>query len=132
MNTIMRHGTRDYWSLVDLKAIPRETRDYVPKIVAAAIIGENLSQYGFDTPKVTQMSNVSSVQIPSPVSINSLAKSLGVSKKTIRKYNPNITGNLTPLKRKTYKIWLPETMVSSRLAYKISRIRRARYSGYKN
>src|SRR5690606_40347094 len=44
---IMRAGTRDFWELVEKKALPPETRDYVPKFLAATIIGKNPKKYGF-------------------------------------------------------------------------------------
>jgi membrane-bound lytic murein transglycosylase D len=31
---------RNYWVLVERNLIPRETRDYVPRLVAAAVMGE--------------------------------------------------------------------------------------------
>lgn len=44
---IMKKNTRDFFSLVDARALPRETSQYVPKFIAALHIGENYSDYGF-------------------------------------------------------------------------------------
>lgn len=38
---------RNFWYLYRVRALPLETRQYVPKIVAAIIIGRNLEQFGF-------------------------------------------------------------------------------------
>ncbi len=38
---------RNFWYLYRVRALPRETRNYVPKIIAAIIIGRNLDEFGF-------------------------------------------------------------------------------------
>jgi soluble lytic murein transglycosylase-like protein len=44
---IQRYGTTDYWSLTRQNFLRRETRDYVPKIMAAAIVAKNRAFFGF-------------------------------------------------------------------------------------
>lgn len=48
---IRRYGTRDFWALSRQRFFRPETRDYVPKIIAAAIIAKNPAQFGFPVPK---------------------------------------------------------------------------------
>ena len=44
-----RSGTDDFWELSDSsKYLPKETREYVPLILAAIIVAKNPVQYGFD------------------------------------------------------------------------------------
>jgi Transglycosylase SLT domain/FHA domain len=38
---------RDFWYLYRTHALPEETREYVPKVIAAMIIGRNPGRYGF-------------------------------------------------------------------------------------
>ena len=38
---------RSFWYLYRVNALPKETREYVPKVVAAMIIGRNPSHFGF-------------------------------------------------------------------------------------
>jgi len=38
---------RSFWYLYRLRAVPPETREYVPKVIAAMIIGRHPEQYGF-------------------------------------------------------------------------------------
>ena len=42
MNAIMSGKTRNFWELVELKKLPPETINYIPKFIAAATIGQNL------------------------------------------------------------------------------------------
>jgi hypothetical protein len=44
---IQRYGTKDFWILSKQRFLRQETRDYVPKIIAAAIISKNRAQFGF-------------------------------------------------------------------------------------
>ena len=44
---IRRYGARDFWALTRHSYLRQETRDYVPKIIAAAIVAKNRTQFGF-------------------------------------------------------------------------------------
>jgi len=44
---VRRFGTKDYWVIARQRFLKPETRDYVPKIIAAAIISKNRGQFGF-------------------------------------------------------------------------------------
>lgn len=46
-NAIIRCRERDFWTLVEKHALPKETMEYIPKFIAASIIGENPEKYGF-------------------------------------------------------------------------------------
>ena len=43
-----RKDKRDFWHLYRLKKLPEETREYVPKILAAAIVGNSPQKYGLE------------------------------------------------------------------------------------
>jgi membrane-bound lytic murein transglycosylase D len=49
---IRRYGTTDFWALSRHTFLRQETRDYVPKIIAAAIVAKNRTQFGFPAPLV--------------------------------------------------------------------------------
>lgn len=44
---IAREGKRDFWELSYLRSFSRETREFVPKVIAAAIILDDPSRFGF-------------------------------------------------------------------------------------
>ncbi|MBS1961641.1 MAG: transglycosylase SLT domain-containing protein [Bdellovibrionales bacterium] len=44
---VRRYGTADFWALTRHRFLRPETRDYVPKIIAAALIAKNRTQFGF-------------------------------------------------------------------------------------
>ena len=46
---MQRSGIQEFWSLAETsRYLPRETREYVPMILAAIVIARNPAQYGFD------------------------------------------------------------------------------------
>lgn len=45
---LRRRHERDFWNLYYLKLLPEETLEYVPRIIAAAIVGRNPEKYGLD------------------------------------------------------------------------------------
>ncbi|HEY7837731.1 MAG TPA: transglycosylase SLT domain-containing protein [Terriglobales bacterium] len=59
---VARTGYADFWKLSDLGALPRLTRDYVPIVIATALIAKNPAQYGF-----------SGLQVDSPVAVDRVA-----------------------------------------------------------
>lgn len=48
---VQRFGTRDFWVISKQRFLRPETRDYVPKIIAAALIAKNPEQFGFNVKK---------------------------------------------------------------------------------
>jgi membrane-bound lytic murein transglycosylase D len=46
--SVMRTGYADYWELYKRNDLPQETKNYVPGIIAAAIMAKNPKQYGLD------------------------------------------------------------------------------------
>ena len=49
MRAARQSKTTDYWKITATsRYLPRETREYVPMILAAIIIGKNPTLYGFD------------------------------------------------------------------------------------
>jgi soluble lytic murein transglycosylase-like protein/LysM repeat protein len=46
---VQRFGTKDFWAISRHRFLKPETRDYVPKIIAAALIAKNRAQFGFDS-----------------------------------------------------------------------------------
>ena len=76
--------------------LPAETRDFVPKYLAAARVAEDPSAYGFapgakDAPLV-----LDTVAIHGAASIDVMADAAGISEDTIRFLNPHLLRGLAP------------------------------------
>jgi membrane-bound lytic murein transglycosylase D len=76
---IRRSKLTDYWQLTATsKYLPKETREYVPMILAAIVIATNPTQYGFDAPTVMPMSS-ERVTVPDALDLRLIAEWTGVS-----------------------------------------------------
>ena len=104
---IVRHGTRDYWKLYSL---PKETRNYVPNIMAAIFISKNPEKYGF-TPNPYPDFEWEIKEINKSVSLKQISKCSGLTIKELKFYNPELKQSLIPpLKEdEIYKFRLPKT-----------------------
>lgn len=112
LNAIMKANSRDYWDLVDKKALPRETRNYVPKFIAAAMIGKNPEQYGISFVPESPI-DTTSIELPSPIALNKIAQSTGIPAQTLKDLNPHLRHNLTPPQHRNYKIWVPRDKLAT-------------------
>lgn len=104
---IRRSGRDDFWSLTSTsKFLPRETRDYVPMILAAVIIAKNPAQYGFDVIASTAPA-VEPVAVPPAVDLRRVAEWAGVSVDEIQQLNPELRRWTTPIRGTDYKLKVP-------------------------
>jgi membrane-bound lytic murein transglycosylase D len=102
-----RAGVDDFWKLAERpKVLPRETREYVPMILAAIVIARNPAQYGFDfeseAPAVFDK-----VTLPRPVDLRRVAEWADTSIDEIQALNPELRRWTTPLKDSGYELKVP-------------------------
>ena len=104
---LTRSQKNDFWQLsATTRYLPRETRDYVPMILAAVIIAKNPTQYGFDiSPMVLPVSE--SVTAPPALDLRRVAEWAGVAVDDIQKLNPEFRRWTTPVKAGSYSIRVP-------------------------
>ena len=101
------HGTDDFWTLVEKNAFPAETDNYVPKIIAAAIIGKHPERYGFTDIDFQEPLALEPVAVGPNISLDVLAKSAGVSVEDIQHYNPHLRRWATPPTPEETVIYVP-------------------------
>jgi membrane-bound lytic murein transglycosylase D len=85
---VMKHYANDFWLLKKKRALPRETRNYVPKFLAARLIAENPSYYGFNNIDYEPALSWDEVVVDHHVNLRKFARRLGLSYKSVQKYNP--------------------------------------------
>ena len=87
---MQRTGHDDFWSLSAARAIPRETRDHVPKVYAAMLIAYDPEYYGLTvTPEPLYTYDES--MLDTNTDLRLVADLVGLSLDQIRDYNPHIT-----------------------------------------
>jgi len=105
---LARSRKNDFWQLsASTRYLPRETREYVPMILAAVIIAKNPAQYGFDiVPVPATMSET--VVVPPALDLRRVAEWAGVPMNDIQALNPEFRRWTTPVKKGEYTIKVPE------------------------
>jgi membrane-bound lytic murein transglycosylase D len=93
---IKKTGSTDFYDLADARVLRSETRNYVPKLVAAAIIAKNPVKYGFDDVVPQEPLEFETVLVPDATSFDVLADAAGVSEDDIRMLNPHYPRRVTP------------------------------------
>jgi membrane-bound lytic murein transglycosylase D len=97
----------DFWKLAEKpKALPRETREYVPMILAAIVIARNPSQYGFDF-EAESAAAIDKVTLPRPVDLRRVAEWTDTSITDIQALNPELRRWTTPVKDTGYELKVP-------------------------
>lgn len=119
LQAIMKGKTRNFWELADKKLLPRETRNYVPKFLAAALIGDNLSDYKIELDNIKSFPDVELVDIPGGISLEKVAKAINQDYKNLAHINQSLKRKITPTWLKTTQIWVsPESAPLVKNLYK--------------
>jgi len=109
----------DFWDLADSpKYLPRETREYVPLILAAIIVAKNPAQYGFEYTPVDTV-GYEKVPVPRAVDLRRVAEWTGTTIDEIQALNPELRRWTTPVKYPDYEVKVPvgtAEKLSARLA----------------
>lgn len=94
----------DYWKLTATsRYLPRETRNYVPMIMAAVIIAKNPTQYGFE-PGVADPLVYDRVTVPDALDLRTVAEWTESTIDEIRELNPELRRTITPVGRHDLKV----------------------------
>jgi membrane-bound lytic murein transglycosylase D len=105
---MLRSGVQGFWSLAETsRYLPRETREYVPMILAAIVIARNPAQYGFEIQPLPAVAS-EKVVLPGPVDLRRVAEWTGTSIDTIQTLNPELRRWTTPVRSGTYALNVPE------------------------
>ncbi|MDY0040688.1 MAG: lytic transglycosylase domain-containing protein, partial [Desulforhabdus sp.] len=87
---IKKCGTKDFWTISKRGSLPRITRAYVPKILAAIKIARDLENHDFDAPKYLPVFDFDSTYVKSPLKLQQVAVWLDVPVKQLRTLNPSL------------------------------------------
>src|SRR5438552_12724907 len=103
---VKRTGYADFWELYRRNVLPKETRNYVPIIIAVTIMTKNLSQYGFDDVSMDEPAKFDSVTINYPVDLRLVAQGVGATQAELQDLNPSLLRLTTPRDGK-FELHLP-------------------------
>jgi len=104
---IIKYKSEDFWDISKGRYLKAETKDYVPKIMALAIIGKNLKSFGFDDVEFHEPLDFDEVTVKANTDLVKLSGLLGVDFEEIQRLNPEVLRWFTPPNTDNYKLRLP-------------------------
>jgi membrane-bound lytic murein transglycosylase D len=104
---VKRTGYADFWELYRRNVLPKETRNYVPIILAMTIVSKNLSQYGFDDVSMDEPVAFDKVTIDYPADLRLVAECVDATPAQLQELNPSLLRMTTP-KAGSFELHLPQ------------------------
>jgi peptidoglycan lytic transglycosylase D len=108
LRALNKTRTDDYWSLLNTHYIKSETKDYVPKFIAASLIATNPEDFGFDDLDYHAPLRYDRVPLTSPIDIEVIAECAETTVETIKEMNPELRRWCTPPDVSEYTVRVPD------------------------
>ena len=106
------HNADNFWDIANPTTrrrsyIKSETRNYIPKMIAAAIIAKDPARYGFFGVEYDAPLAYETTMVKIPVDLKLVAKEIGVPYQTLKNLNPELHYPTTPQNGKPYELRIP-------------------------
>jgi len=137
---IEKRGTDDWWELADGKGLANETKHYVPKLIACALVAKHPRAFGFSDDEFDFLPKLEFdvVDVPAPTDLEVLARAAGATVEELSELNPELKRWCTPPmpEGKAYRLRVPpgraplfaanypKLAPAERLAFKVHRVKR--------
>jgi membrane-bound lytic murein transglycosylase D len=103
---VLRTRSDDFWDLKASRYIRKETKNYVPKYMAATIIAKNPEAYGFSITSIEPF-NFDEVVVDQSTDLRLIARCANCTYEEIKELNPEIKRWVTPPQYKSYALRIP-------------------------
>ena len=107
INAVKRYRTVDFWKLAESRYLKRETKNYVPQMIAAALIAKDPKRYGFTDIEYEEPLRYEKVKVPELTGLFLVAKACETSVEEIKNLNPELQRGVTPPNEDAYEIKIP-------------------------
>ena len=104
---IQRSQTNDFWLLSQRTSLKQETRNYVPKFIAAALIAGAPEKYGFGDLAYDAPVDYEEVTVYRPLTLKTAANLAGTTTEMIKEMNPALLRGVTPPSEKGFSLRVP-------------------------
>src|SRR5450755_4900113 len=105
-SAVKRTGYADFWELYNRNVLPKETRNYVPIIVAVTIMAKNPAQYGLESVVKEKPVAYDTVKIHYPIDLRLAAECVDATAEDLSDLNPSLLRMTTP-KDRDFDLHLP-------------------------
>jgi membrane-bound lytic murein transglycosylase D len=102
-----RYRTEDFWELTKYRYLKQETKNYVPQMIAAALIAKDPEKYGFVGIEYQEPLRYDKVKVPEVTDLRLIAQACEVAVEEIKDLNPELSRWCTPPDFPDYEIKIP-------------------------
>lgn len=102
LSEMKKTGSNSFWNI----RVPKETRIYVPKLLAVAAIVKEPEKYGVQLPHIKNQPYFKEVKVSKPLNLEKVAKSTNTNLKTLKKLNPDYNHGMVA-KKNGYMLLVP-------------------------
>ncbi len=116
MTAIERNNTNNFWALAEIESgLPHATVNYVPKIVAAALIAKNRDALGFGAAAVEPLPAIewAFVEVAQSTALSEIAREIDVDPELLAELNAQLVRGRTPPKRGPWRLRIPKSRVQA-------------------
>ncbi|MBI4691041.1 MAG: lytic transglycosylase domain-containing protein [Nitrospirae bacterium] len=107
LRALNRSKSDDYWSLLGTRHIKRETKEYVPRFIAASTIAINPEEFGFKDIEYHLPLDYDEVTVNKPVDLEVAARCADTTVQVIKELNPELRRWCTPPDMSGYMLRIP-------------------------
>ncbi|HMK77743.1 MAG TPA: transglycosylase SLT domain-containing protein [Thermodesulfobacteriota bacterium] len=107
VKAMKRYRTEDFWTLTKVRYLKRETKDYVPLMIAAALVAKDPEKYGFTDVEYQKPLRYEKVRVPELTGLSVVANACEASLEEIKDLNPELRRGVTPPNENDYEIKIP-------------------------
>ncbi len=105
---IRKYDTEDFWELTHGRYLKAETKNYVPKLIAAALIAKDPAKYGFKEVSYEEPVSFDEVIVDGPIDLRVVARCAGSTYEEIKALNPELIHWITPPHQEEYRLHIPK------------------------
>lgn len=109
-HAVMRTGYADFFELRRLNALPKETMNYVPVILAMTIVAKNAPEYGLDHLEIESPRETESIELETPTNLALIADAVDLPLSELKELNP---GLLKPVAPAGFSVHVPKGTLSA-------------------
>ncbi len=107
VRAIEKYNSRDFWELTRGPYLQAETKNYLPKLLAAMLIAKEPAKYGFDDVVLMEPLAFDKVTVPTATDLELVAKLCAVDYEEIKQLNPELKRWCTPPGIRDYDLRIP-------------------------
>ena len=107
VKAMKRYRTEDFWELTKYPFLKQETKDYVPQMIAAALIAKDPEAYGFAGIEYQEPLRYDKVKVPPLMDLQLIAKTAEAPLEEIKDLNPELLRGCIPPDDPDYEIRIP-------------------------